>query len=167
LAPAPKGAKQAITFDPSRWRGQFIARQADDGVHALLRGVGADHHIWMPAALAYGQTVACVVLLDGDTLCGAAAALQFWRDVVGARAAPERHSDQRWGRMGQSLRAYDGHLAGGSYRAIAEEIFGAPRVAAESWRTSSLRDATIRLVRSGAALVSGDYKRLLRHRTDE
>jgi hypothetical protein len=136
-------------------------------VHALLRSVGADHHIWMPAALACGQTVACVVLLDGDTVCGAAAALQFWRDVVGARATPERRSDQRWSRMGQSLRAYDGHLAGGSYRAIAEQIFGAQRVASESWRTSSLRDATIRLVRSGAALVGGDYRRLLRHKSDE
>ena len=45
--------------------------------------------------------------------------------------------------------------------------FGAQRVAAESWRTSSLRDATIRLVRTGMAMSNAQYRRLLGYKGEE
>jgi hypothetical protein len=38
------------------------------------------------------------------------------------------------------------------------------RVASDSWKTSALRDATIRLVRDGLAMVDGGYRDLLRRR---
>ena len=58
--------------------------------------------------------------------------------------------------------ALDGHLAEASYREIAEALFGARRVEGEMWKTSSLRDRTIRLVKGGLALMRAGYRKLLR-----
>ena len=63
-----------------------------------------------------------------------------------------------------ALRVLDGRLAGASYRAIAEDIYGPSRIAAESWKTSALRDTVIRLARTGFNMMSGDYRKLLRPR---
>lgn len=168
LTPAPPTTKpqHSIRFDPEAWPGRFVARRGDDGVHAILQTAGDEHRLWMPAALAPGQPVACVVPFGADAACGTAAALHLWRHLAGGPSASQARPDRRLLRFQQSLRAHDGHLAGGSYREIAEQIFGASRVAGENWRTSPLRDAAIRLVRSGAALVRGDYKRLLRGKHD-
>jgi hypothetical protein len=169
LAPAPSTPQdgRGVRFEPDAWRGRFVERRGDDGVHAILQTAQEEHRLWMPAALAPGQPVACVVPFGADAACGATAALQLWRHLAGGHSAPHARPDRRLERFQQSLRAHDGHMAGGSYREIAEQIFGAARVASETWRTSPLRDAAIRLVRSGAALVRGDYRRLLRSKHDE
>jgi hypothetical protein len=62
------------------------------------------------------------------------------------------------------LQAVDGSMDGASYREIANVIYGAPRVAADSWKTSALRDSTIDLVKDGRAMIAGGYRKLLRHR---
>jgi hypothetical protein len=169
LAPAPavEGGHRSIRFEPESWPGRFVARAGPDGVHAILKTRDDEHRLWMPAALPPGQPVACVVPFGADAACGTAAALHLWRHLSGGPSAPAARPDRKLQRFQQILRAHDGHLAGGSYREIAEQIFGASRVAGENWRTSPLRDAVIRLVRSGAALVRGDYKRLLRSKHDD
>lgn len=167
LTVAPAVGPHTFSYAPQTWPGEFVERLAPDGLHALLRARDTDHRLWMPTPIAAGEPVAFVVPLGADAARASAAALRLWRHLTGSSGAAARQHDQRLRRSGQSLRAFDGRQAGGSYRAIAEQIFGAPRVAAESWRTSSLRDATIRLVRSGAALVRGDYRRLLRHKAEE
>jgi len=58
-------------------------------------------------------------------------------------------------------------LEGASYRTIATCLFGARRVDTEPWKTSSLRDTVIRLVRTGAAMVKGQYRGLLKPRPRE
>ena len=167
LTAAPTGTPQTVPFEPQTWRGDLIERRADDGDHALLITPRLQHRLWMPGAIARGQPVACVVPLGADAACGAAAAVQFWRHLKGDADAPPRKADSRLWRAHLSLQALDGHRAGDSYRALAERVFGAGRVAAESWRTSSLRDATIRLVRTGLALAGGNYRRLLRQKIEE
>lgn len=167
LTAAPAAAPQAISFEPQMWRGDLIERHADDGAHALLLTPRLQHRLWMPRPIAQGQPVACVVPLGADAACGTAAAVQFWRHLKGEREAPARDPGAKLRRAHLSLLALDGRRAGDSYRALAERIFGAGRVAAESWRTSSLRDATIRLVRTGLALASGDYRRLLRQKSED
>jgi hypothetical protein len=62
------------------------------------------------------------------------------------------------------LRALDGHLAEASYREIARVLFGVRRLERDAWKTSSLRDQTIRLVKGGVALMRAGYRRLLRGR---
>jgi len=41
-------------------------------------------------------------------------------------------------------------------------LFGARRVEGEMWKTSSLRDRTIRLVKGGLVLMQAGYRKLLR-----
>jgi hypothetical protein len=55
-------------------------------------------------------------------------------------------------------------LAEASYREIAEVLFGTRRLEREAWKTSSVRDRTIRLVKGGRALIRAGYRKLLRGR---
>jgi len=41
-------------------------------------------------------------------------------------------------------------------------MFGTRRIERETWKTSSLRDRTIRLVRGGVDLMRAGYRKLLR-----
>jgi hypothetical protein len=126
----------------------------------------AQHRLWLPDGLALGDPVACVVPMGLDTATAAGAALQFWRHLKGDPPPARRALDGKFKRALLSLQALDGHRAGDTYRTLAARLFG-PRIADESWRTSSLRDATIRLVRSGVALASGRHQRLLKPRIEE
>ena len=78
--------------------------------------------------------------------------------------ADTRRTAQRRRRLCRMLQAVDGHLAGATYRDIANAIYGPSRVATDSWKTSALRDSTIALVRDGRALIDGGYRSLLRQR---
>jgi hypothetical protein len=120
----------------------------------------------MPRAIDAGAPVACVVPLGADAVGGAAAIVSFWRCLTGAAPLANVAADGRLRRVRMSLQALDGRDHGASYRTRAERLFGAQRVAAEAWRTSSLRDATIRLVRTGQLLVNGHYRRLLGQRSE-
>ncbi|AQR63437.1 hypothetical protein BZG35_08495 [Brevundimonas sp. LM2] len=69
--------------------------------------------------------------------------------------APRRH------RLALSVRALDARADGASYRDLARGLFGADRIAEAAWKTESLRDQTIRLVRTGRALSRGGFQTLL------
>ena len=68
-------------------------------------------------------------------------------------------SDQKWR---DYLVALDGHLAGRSYRDIAEVLHGPERVK-EVWtnETRHLKDKVRRAVERGVELMEGDYRKLL------
>ncbi len=109
-----------------------------------------------------------VLPLDDDLPVRAETALRLWARIVGSAANSDRESlsltRQRCDRLVLMLRALDGHLAEASYREIARVLFGVRRLERESWKTSSLRDQTIRLVKGGVALMRAGYRRLLRGR---
>jgi hypothetical protein len=154
-----------LAFQPALWRGDFMARRDVDGVHALLTNGAQQHRLWFPTEVREGDPLICVLPMDEGAATGAQAALAFWRHVAGRRAAPWRR-DRRLDRSALALRALDGHAAGASYRALAEVLFGPQRVSCQAWKTSSVRDATIGLVRTGLSLMAGEYRRLLRLRAD-
>jgi hypothetical protein len=165
LAPAPRVAADTIAYQPALWRGEFMTRRGDDGLHALLTSGPVQHRLWLPREVREGDPLVCVLPLGQAAATGAQAALAFWRHVGGRRSGPW-HRDPRLDRSALALRALDAHAAGASYRTLAETLFGPQRVSAEAWKTSSVRDATIRLVRTGLSLMAGEYRRLLRLRAD-
>lgn len=167
LTAAPVTTPQTVPFQPEDWRGRFVERQSQDGVHALLLTAQAQHRLWMPTPIPVGEPIACVVPLGADAASGAHAIVQFWRHLTDHSPPALRRRDNKLKRAYLSLQAIDGRQAGESYRSLAERFFGAGRVADESWRTSSLRDATIRLVRTGLAFASGNYRRLLRQKIED
>ncbi|QXX76143.1 DUF2285 domain-containing protein [Methylovirgula sp. HY1] len=91
------------------------------------------------------------------------AARRLWRALDGRSpgAAFRTLPVQRRRRLTASLRALDAHLDGASYRVIAEILFGPDRIRGSDWKTSEVRNQTIRLVRSGLTLMRGKYRNLL------
>ena len=114
------------------------------------------------------QPLAFALPLDDELPIRVKAALRLWARIVHLRSdlgpPPLALTRQRHDRLMLMLRALDGHLADASYRDIADVLFGARRLEHEPWKTSSVRDTTIRLVRGGLALMRAGYRKLLRGR---
>ncbi|MEO1137814.1 MAG: DUF2285 domain-containing protein [Pseudomonadota bacterium] len=106
-----------------------------------------------------------VVPLDDTGLDRIEAVLRLWRVLNDHPSAPNsRLTAQRRHRLRRMLQAIDGHINGASYQEIAKALYGRSRIAAEAWKTSSLRDSTISLVRDGRDMIDGGYRSLLRRR---
>lgn len=108
-----------------------------------------------------GQPLAVVVPLDARTPARLRALTRLWRHLDGAPPPPDPITAQRRRRMTAMLRALDARASGAVHREIAGVLYGMVRVAAEPWKTSALRDATLRLVRDGRAMAGGGYLALL------
>lgn len=73
-----------------------------------------------------------------------------------------RFTSEQRARLARTLFALDASLRAQSYREIATGLFGEDSGAEDDFKTSTLRDVTIRLVRRGKALMAGGYLKLLR-----
>jgi hypothetical protein len=122
-----------------------------NGLQLLLRG---DAHPEGPLVV--------VLAFDGDFGLRVRAVQALQRAVDGAVGVRSRLNMGQRQRLDRSLLALDGALGQQSYRRIAETVFGAARVDREPWKTASVRAVTIRLVRSGRALMRGGYLDLLK-----
>lgn len=140
-------------------------RQAQDGLHAVLRIHGTEHRLWLKEPPQLGAPYAFELPLDDDFDIRAHASRRLWRAINGRAPGPAFHqlSAQRRERLVLALRALDGHINGGTYRAIAEVLFGAERIPERAWKTHDLRSRTIRLIQDGLALMLGSYRSLLRY----
>ena len=162
LTRAARAPENALRFHPDRWPGRFFACEGADGVHALLRTEAGTHRLWMPRPLKRGDPIACLVASGG----AASAAVQFLRHLAGQGGRLDLRARAQDQRAQMSLVALDERRAGASYRTIAERIYGAARIAAEDWRTSALRDSTIRLVRTGERLACGHHLQLVARKSE-
>ncbi|MCA1550076.1 DUF2285 domain-containing protein [Bradyrhizobium sp. BRP19] len=145
-------------------------RRAVDGWHAVLRIGAVDHRVWSKDPLVLGASYSAELPFDGDFDARAYAARRLCRAINGRVPGPAFHqlSKLRRERLSAAIRALDAHSAGGSYRVIAEALFGKKRIPDRAWKTHDLRNRTIRLVQGGLALMRGGYRKLLRsRRTDE
>jgi len=163
LAPAPgsfAAAHNVGELTPT------FARHAPDGDYWLVRDEDGRVAAVLIGGVNAATPAAAVIPLDADFAVRADAALQLWRRVAGQRRdrPPDRLTPQRRQRLVLALRALDGHLAGETYRVIAQVLFGEVRPpTGKAWKTHDLRDRTIRLVRTGLDLMHGGYLDLLRH----
>lgn len=139
-------------------------RRAADGWHAVLRIGAVDHRVWSKEPPVLGASYAAELPFDGDFDTRAYAARRLWRAMNGRAPGPAFHQlpKHRRERLSAAIRALDAHRAGGSYRVIAEALFGEKRVPDRAWKTHDLRNRTIRLVQGGLALMRGGYRKLLR-----
>ena len=102
-----------------------------------------------------------LVALDAALPARLATLGRLWRILSGGEAE-DPLTPQRRGRLKAMLRPFDAYLDQASYRQIAKALYGAERVDEEPWKTSSLRDATLRLVRDARAMAARGYRALLR-----
>lgn len=138
-----------------------VRRDADDGTHVIIRDDGINHQLWLIDLPSGAMPMAALIPLDATAPQRTDAALRFWRFIAHGRPRTPPAPLRKGERLIAALRALDGHLAGASYRAIAEALFDPSRLASEPWKTASLRDTVIRLVRTGIATMRGDYRNLL------
>ena len=139
-------------------------RRASDGLY-IAHGHGcATAYSVLLGQVGIDEPVVVLVPLGGSATERFSASDRLWRTAKDRSATDTRVTRQRRVRLRQMLRAVDGHMARASHRQIAEALFGRRRVAAELWHESSLRYATMRLVRDGRAMIDGGYRKLLRSR---
>jgi hypothetical protein len=139
-------------------------RLGPDGWHAIVPLGGATHRFWLPELPVRASQL--IVELPLDTAFGVrlqtAHRLKLALEKRPVGPAPLFITAQRRRRLILSTRAVDGWLDGNSYREIADGLFGVDGTPGRSWKTNDLRSRTIRLVRSGLALMRGGYRALLR-----
>jgi hypothetical protein len=157
LVASPTNAGE-LRFTPSNWPDLRTRLRANDGEHLILGTGRNQHQLWLPDPPRDGQPLASVTPHDKFTPHRADAAMYFWRF---ARGHVRPATSSRDIRLVNTLRALDGHLSGASYRIIAECLFGSARLNVEPWKSSTIRDTTIRLVRNGVALMRGGYRKFL------
>lgn len=140
------------------------ARRASDGLY-LVRGQGrtAVYSVLLGQSKIDGPVVA-LVPLDATAADRFTASERLWHVSQGRSTADTRLTWQRRRRLRRMMRAVDGKTQEASHLEIAKAIFGRRRVDAELWHDSSLRYATMRLVRDGRAMIEGGYRKLLRGR---
>ena len=163
LAPTPAGLPVPPPIDVARL-GPDVAEYIDEHRrHLIVRGRNEEFRLCV-YTLEPDQSLSVILPSDGDFPVRAAAASRLWAQIHGRTPsdAPWSLSKPRRDRLVLMLRALDGHLAAASYREIAEVLFGPGRLEREPWKTSSLRDRTIRLVKGGIALMRDGYRKLLR-----
>ncbi len=139
-------------------------RDADDGAHVLLHDGSRVHQLWIKRHVSEDTPMTALLPLQPHVSTRAEATLRFWRLIA---HGPARHCAKpchHHERLVQALQALDGHRTGANYRQIAEALFSAERVAEKVWKEHSLRDTTIRLVRTGLAMMEGGYHKLLESR---
>ena len=113
---------------------------------------------------AYDQPFGILLPLDGDWPTRLAAADRLYHQIIDSDAGPPI-TPQRRDRLKRALRTIDGRQSGASYRAVATVFFGADRVAAEPWKTSSLKAQIARLAAYGRTMIDHGYKQLLQGKT--
>ncbi|NJM81260.1 MAG: DUF2285 domain-containing protein [Tabrizicola sp.] len=147
--PLPELDKDSARYDP-------------DGL-SLRIGIGASSvRLLMIDGARPGLPVAALIPLD-ESCADRIEAVSRLSQLLRRRppVADTRMTVQRRRRLRQMLQAIDGHLDGATYRNIAKVLYGDDRIAEHPWKTSSLRDSTIALVRDGRALIDGGYRGLL------
>lgn len=155
-------AAAAQVFDPAKWPGRLEERHGADGAHYLLVIGAEEHRLWAPIPLDPGAGLTVLQPLDDHLSIRVEAACRFFRRLCkpAASATPAR-TDPTARRATQMLRALDAQAAQVSRRVIAEVVLGARCANARQWEDSAERAATARLLRCGADLIAGGYRRLL------
>ncbi|MFG1404422.1 DUF2285 domain-containing protein [Xanthobacter sediminis] len=162
LGPSPdfEPDTQTIVFDSIS-----TVRESAEGVHAVVgRADHAFQLLFLPGSRR-DTPMAALIPLDADMMGRVEVLTRFWRMVEGRPALTDtRFTAQQRRRLRTMMLAADGRADGASYRDIAFALYGERRVASEPWKTSSLRDQVIGLVKGGRALIGGGYLKLLHHR---
>lgn len=144
----------------------LVARLDDDEAwHGFWRPCASSHQFWLPTHPPDGRATYVVILpLDKLLELRAGAVLRLWRALVGRVEGRWAHDfpQQTRGRHILMLRAFDGRVAGASYRKLAEVLLGFQGRKTD-WENDPRKNQVRRLVADGRYYVHGGYRELLRY----
>ena len=134
-------------------------------LHILLQDKQLGLHVVAPAGSNPDTPLAALVHLGRNGLDRIAALDRLLRYLHGYKVPPDqRMTAQQRRRLKAMLRAADAREHNASQREIARVLFGVERIASEHWKTSPLRDTVSDLLKDGAVMIAGGYRKLLRFR---
>lgn len=143
-----------------------LARQAEDGLHALIAGDGGDHRLWIPDATALAAT-AILIPRDRYFLWRVRSAVRLHLKLDGqpSRGWPreQRLTPFQLHRAALMLRAWDGVESGASRRQVAGVILNgdAQTLRAIDWHNAPERRRLYRLLKAARDTIDGGYLRWL------
>jgi hypothetical protein len=141
-----------------------FSRRAMNGEHWLVDHGGDTLSLALIADAAL--PAAAMIPLDGSLPMRIEALRHLWEAMTGhvSGRTPDGLTAQQRSTFKLILRALDGKLAGSSYRAIAEVLFGPSSIpAGRAWVSHDLRSRIIRLYHRGLDFVRGEYLDLMLH----
>ena len=169
LDAAPDGFETAAPVDPRAFGALLADIAGIEGRHIIVADAAGEHRLWL-RDLTPGRPLAAVIPLDKDFVTRIASLLRFHRRLLGRAPGPLPRgwplTAYRLARLELMLRALDLRHGGATYRQIAAELGrkDAARLSASDWKMSAARSFVVRLVRDATALMTGDYRKLLRIR---
>jgi hypothetical protein len=153
-----------LPIDESQSPKLTAARIGKEGLFAV---VGENRHrmsvLFSPGTATDGPLIVAIPV-GSDAQRWLISAMRFLALLRGKPSPDLRITPQRRSRLRQMLRVFDARTCGASHRDIASVLFGEHRISRPDWHESSLRYATIRLIRDGNALVDRGHRALLKHR---
>ena len=165
LVPAPDGFDKVRRFRLADLGSLSLAFRHSHDLHVLLQGTAGAHQLWLHG-LCPGQPMAALIPLDEHILLRVGGLLRLQRRLAGEALVPLPKGWALTARLRRRLvlmvRALDGHMAQATYREIADALYGHGAVVRYSWKTSSIRGQTIRLVKDAVVAMQGGYRKLLR-----
>lgn len=165
VVPAPTRFAGARRFRLAELGPLTLAFRESRDLHILLKDALGAQQLWL-RGLRAGQPMAVLIPLDEHVLLRIGGLLRLQRRLAGEALAPLPNGWALTARLRRRLvlmvRALDGHMAQATYREIAVALYGSGAVARYSWKTSSIRGQTIRLVKDAVVAMKGGYRKLLR-----
>lgn len=165
VVPAPDRFDGARRFRLAELGPLTLTFRESGDLHVLMKDAAGVQQLWL-RSLRLGQPMAVLIPLDEHVLLRIGGLLRLQRRLAGEPLAPLPKGWALTARLRRRLvlmvRALDGHMAQATYREIAAALYGAGAVARYSWKTSSIRGQTIRLVKDAVVAMKGGYRKLLR-----
>jgi hypothetical protein len=163
VAPAPDEFTDARPINELM---RTFSRRVTNSEHWLIDHGGDARPVAVIDGGDTARPAAVVIPLDSNAPMRLKSALHFWEAMTGnvSGQTPDGLTAQQRRTLKLILRALDGKLAGGSYRAIAEVLFGPSSIpAGRAWVSHDLRSRIIRLYHRGLDFVRGEYLDLMLH----
>ncbi|MFC3677095.1 DUF2285 domain-containing protein [Ferrovibrio xuzhouensis] len=164
LTPAP--ASIAAGSAPLALPEQPLDESTDHGLHVLHDlSNGQRLHLALPADGSADQPLVAVIPLGIEGFDRLEAVARLLASLHGRAIPPDtRLTRQQLARARRMLQAVDGHRVGASQLEIAQVLFRLKPIRRDDWQNAPERYATMDLIKDGLAMITGGYRKLLRHR---
>jgi hypothetical protein len=142
---------------------QRLAPEVSHVLHTLSDGQHV--HLVLPDDAEPGTAMVALVPLGSEGFDRVEAILRLLASLHGRAVPPDtRLTRQQRARARRMLQAFDGRRDGATQQEIAEVIFRTGKLTRDEWQAASARHAVMDLLKGAEALISGGYRKLLRHR---